>query len=59
MARVLGVHGIGQQYQSGPELTGGWWKALRGGLDALVRQAVLSPAAAPEAYAAIQKVRAG
>lgn len=33
MARVLGVHGIGQQYRSGPELTRGWWEALRGGLE--------------------------
>jgi hypothetical protein len=34
MSRVLGVHGIGQQYRSGPELTRGWWEALRGGLEA-------------------------
>jgi hypothetical protein len=33
MPRVLGVHGIGQQYRSGPELTRGWWDALRGGLE--------------------------
>jgi hypothetical protein len=33
MPRVLGVHGIGQQYRSGPELTRGWWEALRGGLE--------------------------
>jgi hypothetical protein len=33
MPRVLGVHGIGQQYRSAPELTRGWWEALRGGLE--------------------------
>jgi hypothetical protein len=33
MPRVLGIHGIGQQYGSGPELTRGWWEALRGGLE--------------------------
>jgi hypothetical protein len=33
MPRVLGVHGIGQQYRSGPEVTRGWWDALRGGLE--------------------------
>jgi pimeloyl-ACP methyl ester carboxylesterase len=33
MPRVLGVHGIAQQYRSGPELTRGWWEALRGGLE--------------------------
>jgi hypothetical protein len=33
MPRVLGVHGIGQQYRSGPELTRGWWEGLRGGLE--------------------------
>jgi hypothetical protein len=31
--RVLGVHGIAQQYRSGPELTRGWFDALRGGLE--------------------------
>jgi hypothetical protein len=34
MPRVLGVHGIGQQYGSGPELTQVWFLALRGGLEA-------------------------
>ena len=34
MPRVVGVHGIGQQYRSGPELTRGWLDALRGGLEA-------------------------
>jgi hypothetical protein len=33
MPRVLGVHGIAQQYRSGPELTQGWHYALRGGLE--------------------------
>jgi hypothetical protein len=33
MPRVVGVHGIGQQYGSGPELTRGWWEELRGGLE--------------------------
>src|SRR4051812_10910810 len=33
MPRVLGVHGIGQQYRSGPELTRVWLDALRGGLE--------------------------
>jgi hypothetical protein len=33
MPRVLGVHGIAQQYRSGPELTRGWFDALRGGLE--------------------------
>jgi hypothetical protein len=32
MPRVLGVHGIAQQYRSGPELKRGWLDALRGGL---------------------------
>jgi pimeloyl-ACP methyl ester carboxylesterase len=32
--RVLGVHGIAQQYGSGPELTRVWSDALRGGLEA-------------------------
>ncbi len=34
MPRVVGVHGIAQQYRSGPELTRGWLDALRGGLEA-------------------------
>ena len=34
MPRVLGVHGIAQQYGSGPELTRVWADALRGGLEA-------------------------
>jgi hypothetical protein len=33
MPRMLGVHGIAQQYRSGPELTRGWLDALRGGLE--------------------------
>jgi hypothetical protein len=33
MPRVLGVHGIAQQYRSGPELTREWLAALRGGLE--------------------------
>jgi hypothetical protein len=33
MPRVLGVHGIAQQYRSGPELTRVWFDALRGGLE--------------------------
>lgn len=34
MPRILGIHGIAQQYKSGPELTGPWWLGLRGGLEA-------------------------
>ena len=34
MPRVLGVHGIAQQYRGGPELTREWSDALRGGLEA-------------------------
>jgi hypothetical protein len=34
MPRVVGVHGVAQQYRSGPELTRGWLDALRGGLEA-------------------------
>jgi hypothetical protein len=33
MPRVLAVHGIAQQYRSGPELTRVWLDALRGGLE--------------------------
>jgi hypothetical protein len=33
MPRILGVHGIAQQYRSGPELTRVWFDALRGGLE--------------------------
>lgn len=33
MPRVLGVHGIAQQYRSGPELTRAWLDAVRGGLE--------------------------
>jgi hypothetical protein len=33
MPRVLGVHGIGQQYKTGPELTQAWLYPLRGGLE--------------------------
>jgi hypothetical protein len=32
--RILGIHGIAQQYQSGPELTRRWCDAIRGGLEA-------------------------
>lgn len=34
MARVLGIHGIAQQYRGGPQLTYLWWLATRGGLEA-------------------------
>src|SRR3954451_15278182 len=34
MARVVGVHGIAQQFTSGPQLTRVWVDALRGGLEA-------------------------
>lgn len=34
MATIVGIHGISQQYQSGPELTSTWFDALRGGLEA-------------------------
>jgi hypothetical protein len=34
MARIVGIHGIGQQYQSGPQRTHEWLLALRGGLEA-------------------------
>ena len=33
MSRILGVHGIGQQYMSGPQLQHDWWLAIRGGLE--------------------------
>jgi hypothetical protein len=33
MVVIVGVHGIAQQYRSGPELTRGWLDALRGGLE--------------------------
>jgi hypothetical protein len=33
MPCILGVHGIAQQYRSGPELTRVWLDALRGGLE--------------------------
>ena len=33
MVRVVGVHGIAQQFRSGPELTRVWLDALRGGLE--------------------------
>ncbi|NKX56835.1 hypothetical protein [Arthrobacter mobilis] len=33
MARVLGIHGIAQQYKGGPQLTNLWWLAMRGGLE--------------------------
>lgn len=32
--RILGIHGISQQFESGPELTQPWWLAVRGGLEA-------------------------
>jgi pimeloyl-ACP methyl ester carboxylesterase len=31
---ILGIHGIAQQYESGPQLTRTWFDALRGGLEA-------------------------
>jgi hypothetical protein len=34
MALIVGIHGIAQQYQSGPQRTGEWLLALRGGLEA-------------------------
>lgn len=34
MARILGIHGIAQQFKGGPELTHPWWLAARGGLEA-------------------------
>jgi hypothetical protein len=34
MVRIVGIHGIAQQYQSGPQRTHGWLLALRGGLEA-------------------------
>ena len=34
MVRVVGIHEIAQQYQSGPQRTGEWLLALRGGLEA-------------------------
>jgi hypothetical protein len=33
MVRVVGIHGIAQQYQSGPQRTDEWLPALRGGLE--------------------------
>lgn len=33
-AKVLGIHGIAQQFTSGPQLTRMWTDALRGGLEA-------------------------
>ena len=33
MGTITGIHGIAQQYQSGPELTSTWFDALRGGLN--------------------------
>src|SRR3712207_5313004 len=33
MPQIVGVHGIAQQYRSGPELTRTWVDALRGGLE--------------------------
>lgn len=34
MPRILGVHGIAQQYGSAPQLGHAWWLAIRGGLEA-------------------------
>lgn len=34
MPRIVGIHGIGQQYDAGPQLTANWQLALRGGLEA-------------------------
>jgi hypothetical protein len=32
MAKIVAVHGIGQQFKGAPEIAGEWWPALRGGL---------------------------
>jgi hypothetical protein len=34
MVRIVGIHGIAQQYQSGPQRADEWLLALRGGLEA-------------------------
>lgn len=34
MPTIVGIHGIGQQYTCGPQLTSAWFDALRGGLEA-------------------------
>jgi hypothetical protein len=34
MPRIVGIHGIGQQFDAGPRLTASWILALRGGLEA-------------------------
>jgi hypothetical protein len=34
MPRILGLHGIAQQFTGGPKLTNLWWLAMRGGLEA-------------------------
>ncbi len=40
MARIVGIHGIGQQYKGAHELHRGWWDALRDGLVAAKRKDV-------------------
>jgi hypothetical protein len=39
MPRILGIHGIGQQYRGGPQLTQLWWLSMRGGLEAAGQRA--------------------
>ena len=34
MARIVGIHGIGHQISSGPQLADEWWPAIVGGLEA-------------------------
>ncbi|GAA3686093.1 hypothetical protein GCM10023081_24340 [Arthrobacter ginkgonis] len=38
MARIVGIHGIGHQVSSGPQLAEEWWPAIVGGLEAAGRQ---------------------
>ena len=38
MARIVGIHGIGHQISSGPQLANEWWLAIAGGLEAAGRQ---------------------
>lgn len=47
MPAIVGIHGIAQQYMSGPQLTAQWFDALKGGLEAAgdrARADALSPA---------------
>jgi hypothetical protein len=48
MSRVLGVHGIGQQYNTGPELTQAWLYPLRGGLEVAGFRATADNLAEPD-----------